>query len=61
VAIVQASDPSHYFLADRGQMGALIAARDWSASPLGPIESWPQSLKTAVDRATSFTQASTTV
>jgi PAS domain-containing protein len=49
VAIAQASDPSHYYLADRGQMGALIMARDWSASPLGPLESWPQSLKTAVD------------
>ncbi len=29
-------------------MGALTRARDWSASPLGPPETWPQSLRTAV-------------
>ncbi|PWU51673.1 hypothetical protein DLJ46_04515 [Micromonospora globispora] len=31
-----------------GEMGAAIAAHDWSATPLGPIESWPQSLRTAL-------------
>jgi PAS domain S-box-containing protein len=31
------------------QMSALIRAYDWSATPLGPMQSWPQSLKTAVD------------
>ncbi|WP_158623837.1 ATP-binding protein [Corallococcus llansteffanensis] len=29
-------------------MAALIASLDWSHSPLGPIESWPQSLRTTV-------------
>ncbi|MFP2895756.1 ATP-binding protein [Corallococcus sp. 4LFB] len=29
-------------------MAALIASLDWSKSPLGPIESWPQSLRTTV-------------
>jgi len=29
-------------------MGARMRARDWSATPLGPVELWPQSLKTAV-------------
>src|SRR3982075_3394431 len=29
-------------------MGALMRAYDWSASPLGPPETWPQSLRTAV-------------
>ncbi|HKQ25744.1 MAG TPA: ATP-binding protein [Burkholderiales bacterium] len=29
-------------------MGALIRAKDWSETPLGPIESWPQSLRSAV-------------
>lgn len=29
-------------------MGALISAFDWSATPLGALASWPQSLKTAV-------------
>jgi len=35
------------FLADRGELAALIAAHDWSDS-LGPIESWPLSLQTIV-------------
>ena len=30
-------------------MAERIRAHDWSATPLGPIESWPQSLRTAVD------------
>jgi PAS domain S-box-containing protein len=29
-------------------MGALMHAHDWTASPLGPPETWPQSLRTAV-------------
>src|ERR1700716_2338239 len=36
------------FLAGGGEMGALMRAYDWSASPLGPPETWPQSLRTAV-------------
>jgi PAS domain S-box-containing protein len=36
------------FLAGGGEMGARIRAFDWSNTPLGPAESWPQSLKTAV-------------
>ena len=32
-----------------GEMAGRIRAFDWSATPLGPIEGWPQSLKTAVD------------
>jgi PAS domain S-box-containing protein len=36
------------FLAGGGEMGALTRAYDWSASPLGPPETWPQSLRTAV-------------
>ncbi|ATB31597.1 hybrid sensor histidine kinase/response regulator [Melittangium boletus] len=35
-------------LAGGGEMGALIRAKDWSLTPLGPIASWPQSLRTAV-------------
>lgn len=33
----------------RGDTGARIAAFDWSATSLGAIESWPQSLRTAVN------------
>jgi PAS domain S-box-containing protein len=36
------------FLAGGGEMGALMRAYDWSASPLGKPEAWPQSLRTAV-------------
>jgi PAS domain S-box-containing protein len=35
------------FLGGGGEMGALIRAHDWSSTPLGPIENWPQSLRTA--------------
>ena len=36
------------FLAGGGEMGELIRRHDWARNPLGPPESWPQSLKTAV-------------
>jgi PAS domain S-box-containing protein len=36
------------FLAGGGEMGALTRAYDWSATPLGKPEAWPQSLRTAV-------------
>ena len=29
-----------------GEMGKVVRDTDWSESPLGPIESWPQSLRT---------------
>ena len=32
-----------------GEMGARIRAFDWEKTPLGPIASWPQSLKSTVD------------
>ncbi len=41
------SDPLA-FLAGGGEMGTLIRAFDWSRSPLGPIASWPGSLRTTV-------------
>ncbi|HEU0003308.1 MAG TPA: ATP-binding protein, partial [Ktedonobacteraceae bacterium] len=31
-----------------GEMGALMRTIDWSATPLGAVEQWPQSLRTAV-------------
>ena len=36
------------FLADGGSTGALMRAHDWSTSPLGAPDSWPQSLRTVV-------------
>src|SRR5689334_13054404 len=31
-----------------GELGARMRAIDWAQSPLGPVEAWPQSLKTCV-------------
>lgn len=36
------------FLKGGGELGAIIRARDWSTTPLGPPETWPQPLKTAI-------------
>jgi hypothetical protein len=38
------NDPN--FLSHRSEMASLIGAFDWSATAPGPIERWPQSLKT---------------
>ena len=39
------SENSIPWLAGGGEMGALMRTRDWSDSPLGPPEGWPDSLK----------------
>ncbi len=36
------------FLSGTSEMGALMRTIDWSKTKLGPIEQWPQSLKTSV-------------
>ena len=36
------------FLAGGGEMGERMRALDWSKTPFGPAEGWPQSLKTIV-------------
>ncbi|WP_439394950.1 ATP-binding protein [Bradyrhizobium sp. PMVTL-01] len=36
------------FLADGGELGAMMRALDWSDSPLGPPHRWSQALKTTV-------------
>ena len=36
------------FLPGGGKTGALMRAHDWSESPLGPPDTWPQSLRTVV-------------
>ena len=35
-------------LAGGGEMGALMRGHDWSTTPLGAVNQWPQSLCTAV-------------
>jgi hypothetical protein len=42
-----AATPAVGFLKGAGEMAGLIRSFDWAATPLGPIETWPQSLKTA--------------
>ena len=32
-----------------GELGALMQTVDWAATPLGPVEGWPQSLRTTLD------------
>ena len=36
------------FMGGGGEMGAIIRAHDWASSSLGPPESWPRPLKTAL-------------
>ncbi|WP_438024540.1 sensor histidine kinase [Sorangium sp. So ce233] len=36
------------FLAGDGEMAQLMRDHDWSLTPVGPVETWPQSLRTAV-------------
>jgi PAS domain S-box-containing protein len=42
------SRPDLSFLEGGGELGALIRAYDWSRTSLGPVERWPQSLRSAV-------------
>jgi signal transduction histidine kinase len=41
-------DASAGLLAGGGELGELMRAMDWSRTALGPIESWPQALRTSV-------------
>jgi signal transduction histidine kinase len=41
-------DKEHRFIQRGGEMGALMRSIDWAESSLGPIASWPQSLRTSV-------------
>lgn len=41
------ADHHRSFLEGPGEMAELARSLDWGATPLGPAESWPQSLKTA--------------
>ncbi|MBW8684172.1 ATP-binding protein [Chitinophaga rhizophila] len=43
------------FLSGGGEMGKLIRSMDWSQTALGPIETWPQSLRTTVSLCLSST------
>jgi PAS domain S-box-containing protein len=47
LAVAQASSKTRDFLPLDSETGRLIASMDWGSTSLGPIETWPQSLKTA--------------
>lgn len=49
------TESSEQFLSGGGEMGKLIRSMDWSKTALGPIESWPQSLRTSVSLCLSST------
>ena len=44
-----ANDGGADFIVGSGEMADLIRRKDWSRTPLGPIDGWPQSLRTVVD------------
>jgi signal transduction histidine kinase len=43
------------WLSGGGEMGQLIRSMDWSATALGPLSGWPQSLRTSVSLCLSST------
>ncbi|WP_293779826.1 ATP-binding protein [uncultured Oxalicibacterium sp.] len=43
------------WLSGGGDMGKLIRSMDWSQTALGPVETWPQSLRTSVSLCLSST------
>jgi PAS domain S-box-containing protein len=46
---ISPSAPKEFaFLQTGGEMGRLIADYDWGATPIGPIDDWPQSLRAIV-------------
>ncbi len=48
---MHAGDPEQHLdevLRGGGEMGALMRSIDWAATPLGPVHTWPQSLRTAL-------------
>ncbi len=46
--MVEKTERSYAFLQAGGELGELIRQFDWSETSVGPIEYWPQSLRTMV-------------
>ncbi|TDE11281.1 ATP-binding protein [Dyadobacter psychrotolerans] len=49
------SESGEQFLSGGGEMGELIRSMDWSQTALGPVNQWPQSLRTTVSLCLSST------
>jgi PAS domain S-box-containing protein len=47
IPLSQSNAAAQAVFAGAGEMRARCRALDWAATPLGPVESWPQSLRTA--------------
>ena len=47
--MIEVKSRTDHFLEGGGEMGKLTRSFDWSRSTLGPVEEWPQSLRTVVD------------
>ncbi|HZZ12875.1 MAG TPA: PAS domain S-box protein [Paraburkholderia sp.] len=45
---VQTADHGYAFLNGGGEVASIIAQRDWSRSPIGPIQTWPSTLTTTI-------------
>src|SRR5437868_6188856 len=45
---IEPTQLSRDFLSGGSELGALMRSMDWSSTKLGPIERWPQSLRTSV-------------
>ncbi|MCW3090922.1 MAG: sensor signal transduction histidine kinase [Ferruginibacter sp.] len=45
---LMAIDQNFRFLTGGGEMGVLTREKDWSQNPVGPVEDWPQSLRTTL-------------
>src|SRR5579862_3307304 len=44
----ESDDDSFGLFSGGGELGALMCAKDWSQTPLGPVSTWPQNLRTCV-------------
>ena len=42
------TNKEHYFLEGGGEMGQFIRSKDWSKTPVGTPDTWPQSLRTTL-------------
>ena len=47
-AVDDISVENEQFLSGGGEMGNMIRAIDWALTPVGPVSSWPQSLRTSI-------------
>jgi PAS domain S-box-containing protein len=48
MAVAGEASTAERVFSGKSEMAALMRAVDWSATPIGPVETWPQSLRTAV-------------